>query len=149
MKILFCLCVLLLPSLAFADEPAPSVCVDALEQVAALNIFQPAYKASGPDSRHYLKDADRPAEIKRLQKVADASCSTDKKARAVQVADAQRLLGLRSPGCAYLRDTLLLMEKPGSRDPPEDVAERRKLVAKECPSVPSEGAWLLAPVDVN
>lgn len=149
MKMLLCLCALGLPSLVFAAEPAPSVCVNALEQVAALGIFQPAYKVTGKDSRHYLKDTDRPAEIKRLQKVADAACSTDKKARAAEEADAQRLLTLRSPDCAYQREMLMLMKQPDSREAPDSIAEQARLVAGQCPEVLSEDVWLLAFVDHN
>jgi hypothetical protein len=71
----------LLSSTAFANEIHVSPCIDALEQVTALETWAPAYKLEGTDSRHYLDDADRAAELARLKKVIKSACSTSAKGR--------------------------------------------------------------------
>jgi hypothetical protein len=128
---------------AVATEFTPSRCVDALEQVAALKQQAPAYKQLDGDERHYLDDADRPAEIARLQKIVSVSCSTDQKARAAEEADAQRLLVARSPECAIDRDTLSAMERPDSREASASIEAQRKLVTERCPLVKLRDVWLL------
>jgi hypothetical protein len=131
------------PRVASCDEPPPSVCVNALEQVLTLQDDRAVYKQLPNDKRHYLKDAERPAELARIEKIAAGSCSADPKVRASQQADAARLHGARSPECAFERDTLAQMEKPGSRDPKDEVARQRARVAQECPTVPMSDVWLL------
>lgn len=128
---------------AFADE-APSACADALEQVAALETQLPVYKLVPPDSRLYLEDADRPAELARMRQRVAASCSSDAAARAGAQAEARRLHQGRSPECAFERDRLADMEKPDSRTDRDDIARQRQRVASRCPSVPMAGVWLVA-----
>jgi len=130
---------------AIAQTTHPvSQCVDALEQVTALEIMAPAYKIVGTDSRHYLDDADRPAEIARLRKIVSASCSKQKsKARQNEEAEAVRLHEARSPECALERDKLSGMEQPSSREARSSVEDQRKLVAEHCPAVPTANVWLL------
>jgi hypothetical protein len=132
-----------LPRLAWCDEPPPSACVNALEQVLALQDDRAVYKQLPADQRHYLADGDRPAELARIQKIAASSCSSDTKVRASQQAAAARLHSARSPECALERERLTLMEKPGSRDPADTVAAQRAYVAKECPAVPVSDVWLV------
>lgn len=133
----------LLSSTAFADEIHVSPCVDALEHVTALETWAPAYKLEGTDSRHYLDDADRPAELARLKEVIKSACSTSAKERQSDEAQAARLHSARSPECAIERDKLIFMEQPGSREAPDSVASQRKLVAESCPTVPLANVWLL------
>ncbi len=130
---------------ALAQTTYPvSPCVDALEQVTALEIVAPAYKLVGPDSRQYLDDADRPAEIARLQKIVSTSCSTKKsKARQLEESEAARLHTARSPECALERDKLSMMEQPSSREARSSIEDQRKLVADKCPAVPTANVWLL------
>jgi hypothetical protein len=133
----------LLSSSTFADEMLVSPCADALEQVMALNTWAPAYKLVGADSRRYLDDADRPAEIARLKEVIKSACSTSTKERQSDEAQAARLHSARSPECAIERDKLTFMEQPGSREAPDSVTSQRKLVAESCPMVPMANVWLL------
>lgn len=130
-------------ALAQTTHPV-SPCIDALEQVTALEIVAPAYKLVGTDSRQYLDDADRPAEIARLQKIVSASCSKQKStARQSEEAEAARLHKARSPECALERDKLAMMEQPSSREARSTVEDQRQLVADHCPTVPTANVWLL------
>jgi hypothetical protein len=129
--------------LARADESPPSVCVNALEQVAALQQQAPAYKQLDGEERHYLDDADRAAEIARLQATVTASCSAVRKTRAAEEAAAQRLLVARSPLCAIERDKLSAMQSANSREPADSIEAQRKLVTGQCPVVEMRGVWLL------
>jgi hypothetical protein len=135
----------LLAETARADGSV-SPCVDALEQVLALQTSLPVYKVVGPESRHYIDDADRPAEIARLRKIIHTSCSADPQARKSEEAEAARLHSARSDYCAGARDALSRMEQKGSRDPADVVADQRKRVAENCPAVSTDNAWLVAPL---
>lgn len=128
---------------ALSDESSPSLCVDALEQVAALQQQAPAYKQLDGEERYYLDDADRPAEIARLQVTVTASCSADRNMRAAEEAAAQRLLVARSPECAIERDKLSAMQSASSRDPTDTIEAQRKLVTEQCPLVKTRDVWLL------
>jgi hypothetical protein len=132
-----------LPRIARCDEPLPTACVNALEQVLTLQDDRAAYKQMPNDQRHYLADADRPAELARIQKIAAASCSSDSRVKATQQAAAKRLHSARSPECAFERDRLAAMEKPDSRDPADDLAAQHARVAKKCPAAPVSDVWLL------
>src|SRR5271170_5200438 len=99
----------LFPAALFADAAPRLSCPEALEQIATLRTGQPVYKLTGPDKRHYIHDADRPAEIARLQKITAASCSTEPKIKASQQAEADRLHVALSPDCAVARDELAAM----------------------------------------
>jgi hypothetical protein len=133
----------LVPVTVFADGGQTLSCARALEQIETLQTFRPVYKLIGADKRHYLDDADRPAEIARLQKLAAASCSTQPKAKALQQAEADRLHVALSPECAVARDELAAMELPRSREPSDTVAAKRKLVAAKCPVVDTTNRWLI------
>jgi hypothetical protein len=132
-----------LPRIASCVEPSPSACVNALEQVLTLQDDRAVYRQLPQDQRHYLADADRPAELTRMKKTAATACSSDPKLKASQQATAARLHRARSPECAFERDKLALMEKPDSRDPAADVAAQRAHVAQECPAVSLSDVWLL------
>jgi hypothetical protein len=69
----------------------------------------PVYKLVGGE-RRFLDDADRPAQIARLEKIIGASCSADPKVRLSQETEAKRLRIARSPECAIERDTQSAME---------------------------------------
>ena len=49
------------------------------------------YKFVGTDSRQYIDDGDRPAEIARLQKIIVSSCSADPDARRSEETEAAHL----------------------------------------------------------
>jgi hypothetical protein len=133
----------LIPGMARGDESAASPCVEALEQLATLNTWVPVYKQLSGGERHYLDDADRPAELTRVQKLVGASCSANPQVRATQETAAKRLHLARSPECAIERDKLTAMEKPGSREGRDSLANQRKLVGEQCPLVPLADVWLL------
>ncbi len=132
----------LFPATVFADAAQTLSCPEALEQIATLRTPQPVYKLTGPDKRHYIHDADRPAEIARLQKIAAASCSTVPKAKASQQAEADRLHVALSPDCAVARDELAAMG-PNSREPSDTRDAKRRLVAAKCPVVDTTDRWLV------
>jgi len=117
--------------------------VDALEQVMTLQDSRAVYKQLANDQREYLEDSKRPAELARIQKVVASSCSADKSMRANEQVAADRLHQGRSPECAFERDKLSAMQKPGSRDPPDIIRDQRRLVTDQCPEVPTSGVWLL------
>ncbi|MDE2136203.1 MAG: hypothetical protein KGJ68_02095 [Gammaproteobacteria bacterium] len=128
---------------ALADEP-PSACANALEQVAALETALPVYKLVPPDSRLYLEDTQRPAELARVRQLVSSSCSADAAVRAAAEAEARRLHQGRSPECAFERDRLAEMEKADSRNDRDDIARQRQRVANRCPAVPMANVWLVA-----
>ncbi len=141
-----CLALLAMATLAgpaFADPPLAS-CANALEQEAALETELPVYKLVTPDSRQYLEDEKRPAELARVRQLVSASCGSDPVARAGAQAEARRLHQGRSPECAFERATLADMEKPDSRSARDDIAKQRQRVASRCPEVPMADVWLVA-----
>jgi hypothetical protein len=132
----------LLPGMAVADEPA-SACVNALEQVTTLQALTPVYKPLAVDQWQYIDDVDRPAEIARLQKIIGAYCSAKPQERSSEDSAAQRLHVGRSPECAFERDKLSAMEKPGARAASDSIEGQRKRVAEKCPLVETANVWLL------
>jgi hypothetical protein len=140
---------LLLLGLAFvaqraaADPAAPSNCVDALEQLTTLQTATPVYKRAEGGERHYLADTDRPAQIARLKGIVDGSCSADANTRRAQESEAEHLHLARSPDCIGQREILANMEDPDSRTPKSDLAQQRKRVATECPTVELANVWLI------
>jgi hypothetical protein len=137
------------PRPTYSDDSAATPCVEALEQVTALEEAAPVYKATGADQREYIADEDRPAEIARLQKVIEASCSAEREARLHEVSEAKSLHIARSPDCAIQRDTLASMEKPNSHEPKDFIATQRKLVSEKCPTVTTVDVWLVATMKWN
>jgi hypothetical protein len=131
------------PHMAPADQTAASACVEALEQLAALQTATPVYKRADDGERHYLADADRPAHIARLKGIIDGSCSADGETRRAEEAEAERLHLARSPGCLEQREVLAAMEQPGSRTPRSDLAQQRERVAAQCPTVGLSNVWLI------
>jgi hypothetical protein len=132
-----------LPMTLLSDPKEPLSCSAALEQVLTLKTSQPVYRLTASGERDFLEDADRPAELARLQRIVAASCSTDPKERAAQEAEAQRLHLALSPECTVARDQLNAMEARNSHEPRDSVAAQRKLVVEKCPAVSTHGRWLL------
>jgi hypothetical protein len=132
----------LFPTAAFSDVSRALTCAEALEQLAALQTLQPVYKLTGGE-RHFIEDADRPAEITRIQHIATASCSTNPKLRATEEAEASRLHVALSPECAVERDKLSAMEQKNSHEPRDSLETERKLVATKCPTVDTSDRWLV------
>ena len=133
----------LLPHAVLADQAPVSVCVDALEQLEALQTVAPVYKLTGVHERKYLADADRPAEAARLNAIVAGSCSATPKHRLREESEAKRLHLVRSPECMQDRDRLSMMEKKDARTPEDDLARTRKRVLAQCPDVDLSNVWLV------
>jgi hypothetical protein len=126
-----------------ADQAPASACVEALEQVQALRTLAPVYKLIAGQERQYLADADRPAELARLQTIVDGSCSAKPKHKQREESDAEQLHRVRSAACIEDRERLSIMEKKASRTPEDDLARTRKRVAAQCPDVDLSNVWLV------
>lgn len=133
----------LFPDAVLSEVPPTPSCSQALEQIATLKTLQPVYKLLGADQRNYIEDADRPAEIARLQRIVTASCPTEPKARAAEQAEADREHVALSPECAVERDKLAAMELPNSHESADAITGQRRLVADKCPAVDTHGLWLV------
>lgn len=131
-----------------ADQTRVSVCVEALEQLEALQTFAPVYKLSGAQEPQYLADADRPAEVARLKTIVGESCSAKPNIRRREESEAEHLHLARSEGCVEDRDRLSMMEKPESRTPQDDLARTRKRIAAQCPDVDLSDVWLVHRIPV-
>jgi len=101
------------------------------------------YKRADDGERHYLADADRPAQIARFKEIVDGSCSADEQTRRAEEAEAESLHMARSPGCLEQREVLAAMEQRGSRTPRSDLAQQRQRVAAQCPTVELSSVWLI------
>lgn len=133
----------LLPAAAVADATTQMSCPEVLEQIKTLRTMSPVYKLSGTDQRHYIEDADRPAELAHLQRLAGAVCSKDPKVTKQQDEEAARLHLALSPECAVARDQLTAMQSRSSREPADSIEQQRRLVAASCPVVEAKGRWLV------
>jgi hypothetical protein len=133
----------LLSHAALADEAPVSACVNSLEQLEALKMAAPVYKLTRSHKRQYLADADRPAEIARLETIVAGSCSAKSNHRQHEESEAQQLHLVRSPGCMQDRDRLSMMERKNARTPEDDLARTRERVLAQCPAVDLSDVWLV------
>ncbi len=117
---------------ALEDARRDQACVDALYQVALLTEKRPVFKQAADGTRQYLDDAARPAELKRLEDIRDATCSEDAATRKAQERRADELMIALSPGCAEARDKLASYEDPATRTPDDVIARQRALVERDC-----------------
>lgn len=117
-------------------------CVDALYQIALLNQHRRVFKPGPEGARRYLDNADRPAELERLHRIRDQSCSADPEARAAQQGEATRLMLALSQKCSAARWKLERMQDPDSHAVHQDLAEQREFVEKYCPEAERPGVWL-------
>jgi hypothetical protein len=132
-----------LPYAVLADQAPVSVCVDALEQLEALETVAPVYKLASSQKHQYLADADRPAETARLKTIVAGSCSARPKHRQREESEAEQLHLARSPGCMQDRDRLSMMERKDARTPQDDLERTRKRVVAQCPAVDLSDVWLV------
>jgi hypothetical protein len=133
----------LLPHAVRGDQAPVSVCVEALEQLETLQTTAPVYRLTGGQTRQYLADADRAAEVARLKTIVTDSCSAKPKRWQHEQSEAEQLHLVRSPGCMQDRDRLSMMEKKDARTPADDLARTRKRVLTQCPNVDLSGVWLV------
>ena len=110
-------------------------CVEALFQLQLLVGKYKVYK--GPDdARRYLDDPDRPAEIERLTRERDESCSKDPAVQGSQKRRAAQLFQTLHPDCREAREKLVNMQRPSARSSPGDIEEQREYVRNFCPDIP-------------
>lgn len=110
-------------------------CVEALFQLQLLVGKYKVYK--GPDdARRYLDDPDRPAEIERLTRERDQSCSKDPRLQGSQQRRAAQLFQTLHPDCREAREKLVNMQRPSARSSPGDIEKQREYIANSCPEIP-------------
>jgi hypothetical protein len=110
-------------------------CVEALFQLQLLVEKYKVYK--GPDdARRYLDDADRPAEIERLTRVRDESCSEDPQVQGSQQRRAAQLFQTLHPQCREARERLANLQRPSARSSPGDIELQRDYIIRSCPEIP-------------
>lgn len=119
-----------------------SRCVDALFQLQVLAGDWKVYKAGPGDERFYLDDRDRPAEIERLTRERDASCSDEPATLASQRRRAADLFQAMSPDCREAREKLLNLQRPTARSAPSDIEKQQAWIAAHCPGAHRDGLWL-------
>jgi hypothetical protein len=117
-------------------------CVRAMAQVRILNENPRVYKRGPEESRQYLEDAARSAELARLEGLVADTCSKDAYERRSQDEEADRLVVAAGLDCMIERDKLAMMEQPKARTPQSDIDRKRAYVAEHCPDVPLEDFWL-------
>ncbi|MCK7508528.1 MAG: hypothetical protein MZV70_33720 [Desulfobacterales bacterium] len=82
-----------------ASEPSDDgACVDALAQLEVLRLGTRVFKPDQATGRNYLHDRDRPAEIERLEQLAEQDYGTDPARRQAQAASASRTRRRARPG---------------------------------------------------
>ena len=131
------------PAEPTADGAASDrTCVDALYQITLLNQQRPVFKQAASGSRRYLDDADRPAELERLQGMRDESCSDDPGTRGSQEQRAGELMVALSPRCAEARDKLANYEDPATHTPDDQIERQRAFVEQYCRGGERTDLWL-------
>lgn len=136
------LALLLAGSAAYLSSDTPDECVRAIAQARILREDARVYKLGPGDARQYLADADRPAELARLDSLVADLCSNDADERRTQDEQADRLVIATGVECVIERDRLAMMERPTARTPQEDIDRKRAFIAKYCPDVPPGDFWL-------
>jgi hypothetical protein len=124
-------------------------CVEALYQLELLGMKLRVFRQGPDDTRVYLDDRDRPAEIERLTWARNEACVGDEAHRAESMRKADQLLQSLSPGCREDRERLEFMRRD-PRTPRRDLEAREARVNQRCPEVPDPanrdlwlGDWIL------
>lgn len=132
------------PSAESAVTPAPDdgKCVDALYQIALLSEKRRAFKPGPNDTRIYIEDRDRPAEIERLSRERDTNCSDDQATRMSQQQRAAELMQTLSPDCQSAREKLEMMLDPSTRTPDADIERQRTYLQEHCPGGSRDDLWM-------
>jgi hypothetical protein len=136
------LALLAVSSAAYLSSDTSDDCARAIAQARILRESARVYKLGPGDSRQYLADADRPAELARLDALVTDLCSKDADERRAQDEEADRLVIATGLECTIERDRLAMMEQPTARTPQEDIDRKRAFIAEHCPDVPPEDFWL-------
>lgn len=131
------------PARSAAESAATDrTCVDALYQITLLNQQRPVFIQAASGSRRYLDDADRPAELERLQRTRDESCSDDPGTRNSQEQRAGELMVALSRRCAEARDKLASYEDPATHTPDDQIERQRAFVEQYCRGGERTDLWL-------
>jgi len=117
-------------------------CVDALYQVDLLGQKRRVFKPGPDGTRHYIDDADRPAEIERLGRQRDENCSDDPAERKAQELRAGQLMQSLSPDCQSAREDLQDMQSPSTRTPESEIERKRQYVKDHCPGEDRTDLWM-------
>ncbi len=123
-------------------SPDDARCVDALFQLQVLAGDWKVYRPGPGDDRAYLHDRDRPAEIERLTRERDASCSGDPERLASQQQRARELFQSLSPDCREAREKLRNLQRPTARSAPSDIEKQQAYIAAHCPGADRDDVWL-------
>jgi hypothetical protein len=126
-------------TIRFADDRK---CVDALYQIKLLNEKRRAFKRGPGDTRIYIDDADRPAEIERLIRERDENCSDDPETRMSQVRRADQLMESLSPDCQSSLEKLQDALSPSTRTPESEVERWRQYLEEHCPGGDRSDLWM-------
>lgn len=128
---------------AAADDAArDQACVDALYQIELLSQKRRAFRPGPGGTRTYLEDDARPAELERLRRVRDTSCSDDPATRRSQERRAAELAVTLSPDCQTSRGKLELMLDPATRTPRSEVERQREYLRTHCPGEDRSDLWM-------
>lgn len=132
------------PSTEPAATPAPDdgKCVDALYQIALLSEKRRAFKPGPNDTRIYIEDRDRPAEIERLSRERDTNCSDEQATRMSQQQRAAELMQTLSPDCQSAREKLENMLSPSTRTPDSEIERQRAYLQEHCPGAGRDDLWM-------
>ena len=118
-------------------------CVDALYQLELLVGKWKVYKPGPGDTRIYLDDKDRPAEIERLTRERDTNCSSVDVELASQKRRANEMFQALSAGCREAREKLANLQRPTARSSPDDIERQREYIARYCPiEINRDDVWL-------
>jgi hypothetical protein len=124
------------------DSRDDGKCVDALYQINLLGEKRRVFKPGPGGTRHYIDDADRPAEIERLGRQRDENCSTDPAERKAQDLRADQLMQSLSPDCQSAREDLQDMQSPSTRTPDSEIERKRQYVSDHCPGEDRTDLWM-------
>ena len=142
------------PASAAPPQPTPTAepavsppaddgkCVDALYQIALLGEKRRAFKPGPNETRMYIEDRDRPAEIERLSRQRDENCSDEQATRMSQQRRAAELMQTLSPDCQSAREKMENMLDPSTRTPDSDIERQRAYLQQHCPGAGRDDLWM-------
>ena len=123
------------------DRYADRRCIETLYQLELVTGKYKVYKPGPDDARTYLDDADRPAEIARLAKARDESCSTEQPLQGAQKRRAAELFQVLSADCREAREKLQRLAQPESRTSRNEYERQEEWVARYCPHAPDADTY--------
>jgi hypothetical protein len=132
---------------AAATQAADRRCIETLYQLELLTGKYKVYKPGAGDARSYLDDADRPAEIARLQAVRGESCIAEQPLQGSQKRRAAELFVVLGADCREAREELRRLEQPDSRTSRNEYERHVDWMSRYCPDLSYAGVhtdvWLV------